>query len=140
MSLESPSKLDWFWRLAPAVKAIIVVVALTVIIGVILFASDRISGWWSTRDINKARANVNAAMNDVKNAKDVVVNDRVDEAVALEKVDEAVKEVIEASTATDEAKEEARKAMANYNAAVAAGRPTGTTEADLDAKLRALGQ
>jgi thioesterase domain-containing protein len=115
-------------------------VAGLVLIGIVLFTFQTCGNYFSGRDINKARANVNAALVEVKAAKEVVANDRVDEAVALDHVKQAANDVVSASTATDEAKTAANQAVANYEAAVKEKRPTGTTEADLDEKLRALGQ
>lgn len=137
MSLIDPS---WFERQPIAVRIGLTVAAALVVIGAVLFTLDRCSTWRANRDIDKARANVNAAMQEVNAAKATVANDRIDEALALQNVNAAVQDVVNASTATDAAKAEANAALANYKAAVEARRPTGTTEADLDAKLRALGE
>lgn len=110
------------------------------LLGAVLFTMDKCGGYFSSRDIDKAKANLNAALANVNAAKDVVVNDRIDEAVVLEQVKQAANDVITASNATDQAKAEANAAVANYIAAKNANRPTGTTEADLDAKMRALEQ
>lgn len=110
------------------------------LIGAVLFLAKSCGDWRSNRDISKARANVNAALVAVNAAKEVVGNDRVDEAVALDHVKQAANDVITTSNATDQAKTEANAAVANFIAAKNANLPTGTTEADLDSKLRALGE
>lgn len=119
-------------------KAIIYGAIGLVLLGIILFTFDRCGSYWSSRDIKKAKENVNIAMNAVNAAKGTVANDRVDEAVALEQLKEATNDVVNASTATDEAKAEAQQALANYVAQKASNRPTGTTEEDLRKKLEAL--
>lgn len=144
MSLDSPTTTEKVitafkgWPLAVRIGVPLLILAIA--IGGILFAIDRIGGVFSTHDINKARANVNAALVAVNAAKGTVANDKVDEAVALEKVKEAANDVVAASNATDAAKQAANQAVANFIAAKNANVPTGTTEADLDAKLRALGE
>lgn len=130
---------NWIERLTPR-KIVVILVTALVVIGGVLFGLHSCGNFFSNRDINKARENVNAALEEVNQAKATVANDRVDEAIALEKVKVAANDVIEASNATDEAKQAVNKAVANYEAAVKAKVPTGTTEADLDAKLKALGQ
>ncbi len=132
MTLWPPTAQGW--------KAIAGVVVLIAIIVLILFTMDKCGGYWSNRNIDKLKANVNAALADVNNAKGTVSNDKVDEAVALEKVKQAANDVITASNATDQAKTEANQAVANYIAAKNANRPTGTTEAQLDEALRKLDQ
>ncbi len=121
-------------------KAIGTCVAGLFLIAGILFLAKSCGDWRSNRDINKARANVNAALAAVNKGKEVVGNDRVDEAVALDHVKQAANDVITASNAADVAKTEANAAVANFIAAKNANLPTGTTEADLDAKLKALGE
>lgn len=109
-----------------------------VIIAILLFASDRISNWWNSRGIDKAKANVNAALEAVNAQRSVVATDRVDEALALQNVNVAVKGVIEASNATDAAKQAANEALAKYENAHRANVPVGTSEEILREKLRAL--
>lgn len=136
-SLINPS---WFSRQSQGVKAIVVLGGLLILLGAVLFLLAKCDNYLIGRDIKKARENVNVALQQVNAAKGTVANDRVDEAVALHNVNAAVQDVITASNATDQAKAEANAAAANYIAAKKAGIPTGTTEADLDAKLRALGE
>ncbi len=109
-------------------------------LGAVLFTFDRCGTYWGNRGLDKYKANVNKALEAVKTGKDVVGNDRVDEAVALEKVAEATKDAINASNASTEAQTATNHALANYIEAKKAGLPTGTTEADLDEKLRGLGE
>jgi hypothetical protein len=144
MSLDAPTKTERviaMWKGWPMwARAGVPVVILLFVIGAALFTSSKISNAWNNYQVNKARANVNAAMVAVNDAKKVVANDRVAEAVVLEQVNAATKDAIAASNATDQAKAEANAAVANFIAAKKANVPTGTTEADLDAKLRALEQ
>lgn len=121
-------------------RAIVYVAIGLLLLAVVLFVFDKCGSYWSSRDIKKAQENVNIAMNAVNAAKGTVSNDRVAEAVALEQLKEATNDVVNASTATDEAKAEANAALANYIAQKASNKPTGTTEADLQKKLEALGQ
>jgi hypothetical protein len=79
-------------------------------------------------------------MQDVNAAKQTVDGDRVEEAVAIEKVKQATNQALQASDATEAAKQAVNEALVKYQAAVNANRPTGTTQADLEAKLRELGQ
>tara|TARA_R110000868_G_scaffold57443_1_gene177361 strand:- start:60 stop:461 length:402 start_codon:yes stop_codon:yes gene_type:complete len=120
-------------------KAVRVTVACVAALILGWYLLTQVNSCRTNREIDKARANVNAALANVNASKGTVANDRVDEAVAIEKVKEAVNGAIAASTATDQAKAETNAAVANYEAAKKAGQPTGTTEADLDAKLKALG-
>jgi hypothetical protein len=117
---------------------ILCLVVALVVLALVLFLSDRCGGYFASHDIGKARANVNAGLSEVNAAKQGVANDRVDEAVALDHVKQAANEVIAASNATDQAKTEANKALANYQIAVNANVPTGTTAEDLQRKLEAL--
>lgn len=129
-----------FERQSPAIKVGILCVAFLVLLGFVLFVVDQCDSKIAHSKIDKARANVNAALEQVNAAKATVANDRVDEAVALDHVKSAANDVITASNATDDAKAQANAALANYNAAVAAKQPTGTTAEDLQRKLDALDQ
>lgn len=120
------------WRL------IVILAIVLIIFG--MFLAHSCSNYFAGRDIGKARANVDAALNAVNGAKGTVANDKTDEALALQNVNAAVQDVISASNATDQAKAEANAAVANYIAQKAAHLPTGTTEKDLDDKLKALGE
>lgn len=121
-------------------KVIIYTAIGLVVLGIVLFAFDRCGSYWTGRDINKAKGNVANALNAVNAQKDVVAGDKVAEAVAVEKVAEAAKDVIEASTATAEAKQEATDALNAYKQAKNANLPVGTTEQNLLDKLNKLDQ
>lgn len=110
------------------------------ILAIALFAASKIRTYITNRSIEKARANVNLALKEVANAQVIVTGDKVAENRAIEDVKVAANAAIEASLATNQAKAEAAQAVADYEAAKKAGVPTGTTEAQLDEKLRALGQ
>lgn len=144
MSLTEPNVAEKFiakYQTWPMVARIAVpLVLLLVLIGGVLFGLDRLSTYRLNRAIEKAKANVNAALKEVDAAKAVVSSDKVDEAVALDHVKQAEQEVIAASNATDQAKAEANAALVNYVTAKNANIPTGTTEADLQRKLDALNQ
>lgn len=126
------------WPLA--VRIAVPLVTLLVVIGIVLFSIAKFDTWRANRSLRQAKANVNVAMQNVNAAKAVVSNDAVNEAVAVEQFKDAVNTAVALSNATDQAKEETKQAAANYAAAVNANRPLGTTEDDLDKKLRALDQ
>lgn len=115
-----------------------VCLGLLVLLGAVLFGIHSCGTYLDNRGVSKARANVNAALQQVNAQKAVIANDRVDEAVAIDHVKQAANDVITASNATDQAKAEANAAVANYVQAKQANVPTGTTEADLQRKLEAL--
>lgn len=115
-------------------------VAGLVLLGAVLFTVSKCDNWRSNRAIDKARANVNAAMQNVNAAKAVVSNDAVNEAVAVQQFKDAVNDAVILSNATDAAKVETNKAAANYATAVNENRPVGTTEDDLNRKLKVLDQ
>lgn len=119
-------------------KAIGIAIGLLILLAAVLFVSDRITGWWSTRTIDRAKGNVANALNAVNGAKEVVANDRIDEAVAVENVKRAVQDVVNASNASDAAKTATNAALANYEAAKKANKPVGTTEQELLDKLNEL--
>lgn len=100
-----------------------------VLLGIILFGVHSCNDWWAKRQINKAKQDVNIALQELANAKAAV--DPHAESAAIEKLKEATNTALAASAATDEAKAETNAALANYKAARNANRPTGTTEADL---------
>ena len=119
-------------------KAVGIGIGLLVLLGVVLFGISKCDNWRTQRAIDKAKANFNGAMANVNAAKDTVANDKVNEAVAVNAVAAAAKDVIAASDATDAKKAEAAKAVADYENAKNANLPTGITEADLRRRLDAL--
>lgn len=137
MTLTDPT---WIEKQSPRTKAIAFCAVLLVIIGGILFTVHTVRNYRARKQIEQGIANVNAAMKQVANAQMVVGGDKVAENRAVEDFKESANTVIEASTATDEAKAEANAAVANFIATKNANRPTGTTEEDLKRKLEALGQ
>jgi hypothetical protein len=139
LSLTDPTIADKIRALPNNVKMISGCIALLILICAALFGIDRYDHYRSQRAIDKARANVNAALADVNVAKQVVANDRVNEAVAVEQVKQAANDVLAASNASEAAKTETNKALANYAASVNAN-VQGTTANDLQRKLDALDQ
>lgn len=114
--------------------------ALLFLIGAVLWTMDYCTGFWSERGINKHKANVNEAMEAVNAAKSDLTNNKINEAIAIEKVAEAANEAIRASNATDEAKTAANVALQRYENAKRANAPIGTSEQELLDALNKLDQ
>ncbi len=142
MSLTEPSAFEKLlikfgtWPIAVRIAVGLGVVLL--VVGIILFGVAKFDNWKFDRKIDKARANVNAALADVNVAKQVVANDRVNEVLAVEDVKRAANDAVAASQASDAAKTVANQAVANYAAARNANLPVGTTEQDIHNALDAL--
>ena len=132
-------KLDW-----GAIKdSIFSRTGLTIIglVIVLLFAwwgLTRVYDWYGTRQIDKLKANVNAATEELKQAQANVQQDKVDEAVKLEQVKAATNQYVEAVNATDAAKAETNRALTNLSNAVNANHPVNITADDLQKRLDEL--
>ena len=94
--------------------------------------------WYGTRQIDKLKANVNAATEELKQAQANVQQDKVDEAVKLEQVKAATNQYVEAVNATDAAKAETNRALTNLSNAVNANHPVNITADDLQKRLDEL--
>jgi hypothetical protein len=106
-----------------------------VILGGVLFLADKCSTYEGNKKLKAAQTNANIAMNAVNAAKGTVVKDAVNEAVAVDRVKEAVNDAVTASNATDAAKQRTNQALANYQVAVNANVPVGTSADDLHRAL-----
>ena len=132
-------KLDW-----GAIKdSIFSRTGLTIIglVIVLLFAwwgLTRVYDWYGTRQIDKLKANVNAATEELKQAQANVQQDKIDEAVKLEQVKAATNQYVEAVNATDAAKAETNRALTNLSNAVNANHPVNITADDLQKRLEEL--
>ena len=93
------------WGFIVANKKVIgwLVIGLIFILGV-LFLADRYSTWKGNRDVNRLRANVNAASQELRQAQDSLAKDRVAEAVAVEKVADASNALLTAKNASEAVK------------------------------------
>lgn len=106
-----------------------------VVLGGVLFGIDRCSNWRTNRQIDKARANLNAATQELKQAHANLESDKIDEAVKIEKVKEAGNNVANAIQTTEAGKVEIQKATANLANVIAANKPSGVNEMDLQKRL-----
>lgn len=82
--------------------------------------------WWgitkcgqvrTQRNIDKLKTNINAATQELANAKANLANDKIDEAVKTEKLQEATNEYANAVSATEAQKAVTNQALANIAAA-----------------------
>lgn len=90
---------------------------------------------YSSRQIDKARANVNAALANLANAQSNLAVSKADEARRIEEVKIATNTALEAANATEAAKTTTNAVLANLNAAINANVPLGTSAEDLQKRL-----
>lgn len=143
MSLDNPTKTEKIltaWKGWPmAMRVGVPLVIGLVILGAVLFGASKVSNWWGNRQIDKARANVNAALVELKQAEANKAADETAVAVAVEKVKQAAEDVVIASNTAEKGREEINAATQNLANVAAANRPTGTVASDLEKKLDQLG-
>jgi molecular chaperone DnaK (HSP70) len=135
MKLDFESIGAWF---SAYKKPLVIGVLLLIALGGTLFLLDRISGWWSGRKIDQARANVNAATQELKDAQANVAKEKQAEAVALEKVKIETNTYLEAVNASDDARTQTNQAIQNMQSAINANRDVNITADQLDQKLKEL--
>ncbi len=144
MSLVNPNTFEkvwnWLTTASPARKALTYALLGLIVLGGLLFAIDRVSGWYHQRQIEHLKANVNAATDELKGIQANVVIEKVLANQAMENVNVAVKEYANAVNATDTARGETNRALQNMSNAVNGNRPVGVTANDLDRQLKELGQ
>jgi seryl-tRNA synthetase len=132
-------KLDWgnIWASITSKTGLIIIG----LVGLLLLGWWLITAgesWYSTRQIDKLKANVNTALKAVNAAQANVQQDKIDEAVKLEEVKAATNQYVEAVNATDTARAETNRALTNLSNAVNANHPVNITADDLQKRLDEL--
>ena len=141
MSLDNPTTFEKVIAYIKGFLPIKIWLILGGLVIVLLFAwwgLTRVYDWYGTRQIDKLKANVNAATEELKQAQANVQQDKVDEAVKLEQVKAATNQYVEAVNATDAAKAETNRALTNLSNAVNANHPVNITADDLQKRLDEL--
>ena len=138
MSLPEPTTLErvvTFFRTDPRRRIVLWAILGVVVLGALLLAADRITGWRDQRDIDRKRQEINSALTNLANAQDRLQRDRMDEAVAAQDVIRKTEDYVNAVNATDAARVETNRALQNLNSAVNAGRNAGITADALEKRL-----
>lgn len=117
----------------------IVCAGLLVLLGLVLFGIDRCSSWRFERDIDKRKANVNAALSNIADREKTIANLNEQQAAEKEVVRRETEDLQNAVNATDQQKAETNKALANLANARNANE-TNVTVQELEEKLRRLDQ
>jgi len=142
MSLVSPTFWDkviiWLKTPSASRKVAIYCLGALIVFAGLLFAIDRVSGWRSNRQIDKLKANVNVAMQDLQQAQTNIAVEKKLEQQALENVNVATKEYADAVNATVTAKTETNRALQNLASAVNGNRPVNITVNQLEQQLKDL--
>ena len=132
-------KLDWSAIWASIVSRTgLTIIGLVIVLLFAWWGLTRVYDWYGTRQIDKLKANVNAATEELKQAQANVQQDKIDEAVKLEQVKAATNQYVEAVNATDAAKAETNRALTNLSNAVNANHPVNITADDLQKRLDEL--
>lgn len=135
MSLTEP---NFFERnVKPHWRIIAYCVAGLAVLGLVLFLFDKCGDYRTNRDIEKRKANINAALSNIAVKEGTIANLQIDVAVEKERVKESVKEHLEAVNASDAVKANTNAKLANLDAA----RNVNTTNSsvqDLEDVLRRL--
>ena len=132
-------KLDWSAIWASIVSRTgLTIIGLVIVLLFAWWGLTRVYDWYGTRQIDKLKANVNAATEELKQAQANVQQDKVDEAVKLEQVKAATNQYVEAVNATDAAKAETNRALTNLSNAVNNQHPVNITADDLQKRLDEL--
>lgn len=98
-------------------KTLAIAVGLLIVIGLVLFTVQQCGNWREQREIDKARANVNAALSNLSNAQANKVQAEKDLAIAEQIAKDAAQDVVKASEASEEAKKVTNQALANITVA-----------------------
>jgi hypothetical protein len=121
-------------------RLVTIVVGLIAVLLLSWYILTKGEAWYGNRQIDKARANVAIATQDLQKAQANVNQDNVDVAVKLENVKLATNQYVEAVNATDAAKAETNRALTNLSNAVNNNHPVGITADDLQKRLDELDQ
>lgn len=129
-------KLDW----GNILRSRILWIGLACVVGLLLlwYVITQMQACSSTRAIDKAKVAVNAALANLSNAQANLQADKIEEAKRVEDVKVATNVALEAANATQAARSETNKALANLSNAVNANVPVGTTAEDLNKRLEEL--
>lgn len=81
------------------------------VIGFVLFVMDRCTSWRSTREADKLKANVNAAIANIEARNAVIANLKEQQAVETQQLKDAAEQYLESQNSTNSAREETNKAI-----------------------------
>ena len=115
-------------------KAIGIAVGLLAVLGFVLFAFDRCGSYFDNRDIEKRKAKIANTVAQIETKEAVIANLQTEIAVEKEQAKRDTLELLENVNATNEAKAETDKALANLDAA----RNANTTNSSLKELTDAL--
>ena len=139
MKFDFESIKAWFSDRFNRYRIIIIAIALLALLGLVLFTFDRCGGYFSNRQIDKIKANVNAATEDLKAVQANIQKEKQAEAAALERVKIETNTYLGAVNASDAARAETNRAIQNMQSAINGNRPVNITADELDRRLRELG-
>lgn len=88
-----------------------------VLIAAVLFGISKCGTWRSDRDIDKQKANINAALSNIANKESVIANLQTEIAVEKEAVKHETNSLLNNINATNEAKTQTNAALANLDKA-----------------------
>lgn len=120
-------------------KIIGICAAALVLLGFVLFGIDRCSSWRFTRDIDKRKVNVNAALSNIAEREKTIANLNEQQAAEKEAVKIEAQELQNAVNATNEQRVETNRALENLNASRNSN-AVNVSVSDLEEKLRRLDQ
>ena len=141
MPLDNPTKLErlFAWIKTPkGVKVALYCLGGIVLLGIVLYIASATSEWWSGRQIDKLKANVNAATKELEQSQANVAKAKQEEQLALQNVNAAVADYTTKTNATDAAKAETDRALRNMANAVNANRNVNLNISDLEKRLNEI--
>lgn len=108
------------------------------VLGLVLFTMDKCSSYFTNRDIEKRKANVNAILSNIQAIETGKIAATKEELAAEKaKAELETEDLLEAANATDAARAETNAALTNLNAARNAN-TTNSSVKDLEDALRRL--
>ena len=131
--------MTWFSDRFTKYRILIVIVALVGVLGGLLWFFGYVDKWWFDRGVRKDKEAIKEQLSNIAVKEEQIANLRVEVAEEKVKAAEAVKDLAAASNATDQAKNETNKALANLNAARNSNQ-TNTSVEDLQKLLDKLDQ
>lgn len=136
MSLPEPNKFEQLMAW-PYLKVTAVGVGLLIVIGLVAFAFESCGDWRFGREIDRKKANVNAAIDQVKAINANIAAEKKAEAEALANVKVAADDYLEATNATDGAREAVNASVERMKQAANTNRGN-VNAADVENALRGL--
>lgn len=118
-------------------KVVLSIVGLLVLLGLVLYVAFYVDSCRFKSGIEKKQENVNAKLSNIANREQTIANLDIQQAVEKEQLREATEELLDAKGATDEARVETNRALANLQNAKTT-KATNTSVADLEEKLKGL--